>query len=385
MSKLGRNQILVGDVRDRLAEIPDGIVDCVISSPPYFNLRDYGVGGQIGLEQDVGVWVNELRLVLNGLTRVLKPTGSLWLNLGDTYSRHRKHGAAPKSLLLAPERLLLGLADDGWIVRNKVIWAKTNPMPHGVNDRLSNSYDFVYFLTRSAAYHFDLDAIRLPHRSDPPNGHGRRNYPPDHVTPPRWQQRGGGNHGLSAQRRRGEVGHRLGKNPGDVWPIATGSYRGAHFATFPPELVERPLLATCPERLCVRCGAPHQRPVKVTRLNTTNHTGRVQRAAKVHRFERRYIVYREVGSLEPTCDCHATTIPGLALDPFLGAGTVALVAEQHGRDWLGIELNPAYAKLAEKRLADNRARIAGDGPPADMTQDEVVPADKPSTSEGGEP
>src|SRR5579862_2811295 len=148
MSDLVRNRILLGDVRERLADLPSSAIDCAITSPPYFQLRDYGVGGQLGLEPDVEGWVDEMRLALNGLVRVLKPTGSLWLNLGDTYSRHAAYGAPPKSLMLAPERLLLALLEDRWVVRNKVIWAKTNPMPHGVSDRLSNSYDFVYFLTR---------------------------------------------------------------------------------------------------------------------------------------------------------------------------------------------------------------------------------------------
>jgi DNA modification methylase len=386
MSELRRNQILVGDVRERLGEVPDASIDCVITSPPYFHLRDYGIGGQIGLEESVGVWVDELRLVLNGLKRVLKPIGSMWLNLGDTYSRHTKYGASAKSLLLAPERLLIALSDDGWIVRNKVIWAKTNPMPHSVADRLTNSYDLVYFLTRSPRYYFDLDTIRLPHRSTPPSDRAQRSYPPAHAGAPHWRQHGGGNRGLGAQRARGVVGHRLGKNPGDVWPLGSANYHGAHFATFPPALVERPLLATCPERLCIRCGTPHRRAARVTRVELPAPSRQTRRAARlVYHFDKKYRVYRELGLLKPDCSCKAGSRPGVVLDPFLGAGTVALVAEQHRRDWLGIELNPTYAKLAEKRLADDRARRAGDVPPADMTQDEVVAADKPSTSEGGEP
>ena len=239
MSSLVRNRILLGDVRERLADLPSSAVDCAITSPPYFQLRDYGVGGQLGLEPDVEGWVDEMRLALNGLARVLKPTGSLWLNLGDTYSRHAKYGAARKSLVLAPERLLLALSDDGWVVRNKVIWAKTNPMPHSVGDRLTNSYDVVYFLTRSATYWFELDAIRLPHRSLTTARRGTI-YPPEQASAPIWRQRGGGNRGLAVRKAQGVPGHELGKNPGDVWQIAGASFHGAHFATFPPALVERP-------------------------------------------------------------------------------------------------------------------------------------------------
>jgi site-specific DNA-methyltransferase (adenine-specific) len=312
-----RNRILVGDVRERLGEIATESVDCVITSPPYFQLRDYDVPGQIGLEPEIGGWVDELRIALNGLARVLKPTGSLWLNLGDTYSRHAKLGAPAKGLLLAPERLLLALADDGWIVRNKVIWAKTNPLPHCVADRLTGAYDVVYFLTRSPKYHFDLDAIRLPHPS-------------------------------------ASTG-RLGKNPGDVWSLATGSFRGAHFATFPPALIERPLLATCPEQICSTCGTPYKRSVKVTRIE--HGQGRIiPRPARVHDHEHRYTVYRELGQLAPACFCSRSSRPGVVLDPFFGAGTVGLVAERHGRDWLGIELNPAYAALAKHRISDERSQ-----------------------------
>lgn len=349
---ISRNQILIGDVRQRLAEVPDAFVDCVITSPPYYQLRDYGVGGQLGLEGSVDGWVKELRLVLRGLVRVLKPSGSLWLNLGDTYSRHLRHGTPPKGLLLAPERLLLALADDGWIVRNKVIWAKTNPMPHAVKDRLTNSYDVVYLLVRSRGYFFDLDAIRLPHRSAATHRAGR-DYPPRHAQAPRSKQRGGGNHGLASQKARGVVGHWLGKNPGDVWQIASASFAGAHFATFPPALVERPLLATCPELICDQCGTPYNRPTRIWRDDVKRR--RPQRAEpRVRRYRLHYSVRRQRGPLQPGCRCEASSQPGIVLDPFFGAGTVGVVAEQHGRDWLGIELNPVYANLAEQRLANAR-------------------------------
>ena len=136
-----------------------------MTSPPYYMLRDYGSTGQIGLESSVDEWVEHLRLVFAELRRVLKPAGSLWLNLGDSFSRHARYGAPPKSLVCAPERLLLVLAADGWIVRNKVIWAKPNPLPSSVADRLNLTYEVIYLLVRSPQYFFDLDAIREPHGS----------------------------------------------------------------------------------------------------------------------------------------------------------------------------------------------------------------------------
>ena len=330
-SGLLRNVVLVGDVRRRLAGLPAASVDCVVTSPPYFQLRDYGVAGQIGMEADVSGWVDELRLVMRGIARVLKPSGSVWLNLGDTFSRHDRFGAPPKSLLLGPERVGLGLIEDGWVIRNKVMWAKTNTMPSSVRDRLSCSWEVVYFLTRARQYYFDLDAIRVLHRSVRSKSASAGAAIP--TARPQWAgPLAGSNAGLARLKAQGLVGHPLGKNPGDVWALPASNFRGQHFATFPPALVTRPLLASCPERVCRSCGTPWQRePFRA----------------------RGQLVVR--GELRRACHCRKGWQPGLVLDPFAGAGTVGLVAEQHGRDWLGIELNPAFARLAENRIASARA------------------------------
>lgn len=325
MNQLPRNTILVGDAAGRLRELTEGSIDCVITSPPYFQLRDYGVTGQLGLEPTVTAWVTDLRTVLTEVARVLKPTGALWLNLGDSFSRHHRYGGPPKGLLLAPERLLLALAEDGWLVRNKVIWAKTNPMPSSITDRLTLTYEVVYFLVRSPRYFFDLDAIREPHRSKPKPRRATTGPPsrPDWAGPLAATR-----NGLRQARSDGRSGHPAGKNPGDVWHVATHGYRGAHFATFPEELIRRPLLATCPETVCTACGRPWQR-----RPSLRQHSN----------------VHRRSGQLVP-CGCNAPTMPGVVLDPFFGTGTVGALAQRHGRDWVGIELNPAYVRLAHDRL-----------------------------------
>ena len=178
MKVLPRNTILAGDARERLSGLLAESVDCVITSPPYFRLRDYAAADQMGQERSVEEWVASLRAVFREVARVLKPHGSVWLNLGDAYSRHRSWGAAPKGLLAAPERLLLALLADGWLCRNKVIWAKPNPLPQSAVDRLSPTYEVVYFLVRQPAYDFDLDAIRIPHRSG-----GRDGRPPERQEP----------------------------------------------------------------------------------------------------------------------------------------------------------------------------------------------------------
>lgn len=320
MTALPRNTILAGDAATRLCELPSSSIDCCITSPLYFQLRNYNAARQIGLEADVTSWVRALQAVFAQVARVLKPTGALWLNLGDSFSRHPRYGAPPKSLLLAPERLLLALATDGWIVRNKVIWAKTNPLPSSVADRLTLTYEVVYFLTRSSRYFFDLDAIREPHRSSA----AKRARPPLNLTPdwagPLAATRGG----LRRASATGTPGHPLGKNPGDVWQIATHGYKGAHFATFPEALVSRPLLATCPQVICTACGRP----------------------------------WRSKAKLLVPCGCEAPTFPGVVLDPFFGSGTVGVAAQKLGRDWIGIELNPAYIELAQARLVGPGGAVA---------------------------
>jgi site-specific DNA-methyltransferase (adenine-specific) len=351
-----RNRILIGDVRQTLDQLPVDSVDMVITSPPYFRLRDYQAEKQIGLEDNVDRWVDELRLVLNGLKRVLKPSGSMWLNLGDTYSRRDGHGARPKSLLLAPERLALALVSDGWVLRNKIVWSKPNPMPTSVRDRLSCTWEALYFFSKSEHYFFDLDAIRVPHagtRHGRSDGDGNKPKRTTHLTqkasqpspswsvPPTWRGPSAGNHsGLNRLKAAGLSGHPLGKNPGDVWNIPTASFRGAHHAVFPERLVERPIRAGCPEKVCLRCGRPWEH------------------ASAARSRDGQTAATKVVGKLEQACACFITdTTPGIVLDPFMGSGTTAVVAERLGRDWVGIEVNPGFARLAEGRIAAARIGV----------------------------
>ena len=187
--------------------------------------------------------------------------------------------------------------------------------------------------TRRPAYYFNVDAIRVPHRSLAREGRPH----------PREAGRTylGGNGGLGALKAAGLVGHPGGKNPGDVWTLPTASYPGAHFATFPEALVERPLLASCPERICVQCDRPWGRPVRTLRVHTDEGARTVRRPGGLAR-----------------CDCLAPSRPGVVLDPFFGTGTVGAVAARHGRDWLGIELSAAYRRLAERRLAHQERKAA---------------------------
>jgi DNA modification methylase len=323
--------VLIGDALTELRRLPAVSVDVVVTSPPYFRLRDYQVGGQLGLERHVDQWVRSLRAVAREVQRVLVPTGSFWLNLADTYSTHLSQGAGRKSLVLGPERLALALLADGWLLRNKVVWQKANPMPSSVRDRLTCTWDAVYVFVKQPNYFFDLDAIRQPHIS---RHHGRLD--PDHERPrvrEAWRGPNGDDaSGLDLMKARGIVGHPLGKNPGDVWRIASSSYRGAHHATFPVSLAERVIRAGCPEARCSSCLLPWTRQLIRAVAGTAVR-----------------------GALGPTCACDAASEPGRVLDPFFGTGTAAVAAERLRRDWLGIELNPDFAALAERRIQDARA------------------------------
>lgn len=330
--RLPRNHILVGDAYHHLSSLPEGSIDCVVTSPPYFSLRNYGMAGQLGLEASVSDWVGNLLTVMDEVARVLKPAGTVWLNLGDSYSRRDTHGAPPKGLVLAPERLLVALTDRGWLVRNKIIWAKPNPMPMSAADRLTCAWEPIYLLTRSRHYYFDLDAIRCPHRSVRPASRPK----PRRSRPPAWAgPLAGTQDGLDRLHDQGLPGHPLGKNPGDVWTGSTAAGRGGHHATFPEALVRRPILAGVPERVCVRCGLAWRRA----------------------RVARSLGAMAVLGMLQPDCACGADHRAGVVLDPFIGSGTVAVVAEQLGRDWLGIELNPRFAAQAEERVRLTRLRL----------------------------
>jgi len=352
------NNILLGDVFEKIKEIDDNSIDVVVTSPPYWGLRDYGVKGQWGLEKDFHEYLTKLNKLMNCIRRVLKDTGTVWINLGDCYGSHRsnkdnkmvakKQEREPlkgyeKSRMGIPERFYINCIDNGWIARNNIVWYKPNPMPSSVKDRFTNSFEMLYFFTKQKKYYFDLDSIRIPtitvtkpfnvrvrdaHKKkmgnhpkawkkakwedEAYNEKGERkqdNVPSKNVNMykgfnDRWKRKwanveGQSTHSITLKHSGiygsdGEsLNHPKGKNPSDVWKISVKPYKGAHFATFPPDLIERILKCSCPKG-------------------------------------------------------------GLVLDPFIGSGTTALVAKRLGLNYVGIELQKKYLKLIEQRLRDNK-------------------------------
>ena len=379
------NQIHTGECREVMDSMPESSIHCCITSPPYWSQRDYGSDDQIGLEASPEEFVQTLVDVGRSIRKVLRPDGSWWLNLGDTYSgggivgkpddwddmhddenypeeSPAKTSSYPsKCKLLMPHRVAIALIDDGWIVRNDAVWRKKGGgMPESVKDRLSTSMESVFYLVPRQKYWFDLDAIREPYAEHTvrtrhcQSKHGKRNSPDAPGT-----HTHGGIHDKSSNRD--DTMHPSGKNPGDLFVESTASFPDAHFAVMPESLVEPLVKATCPPKVCDECGMAYGRE---TESETTFHSGsgragdkpsgkhsdRVQSNSGDYDIRMGPRTHTKTLGWLKQCDCDTDgTEPGIALDPFVGAGTVCKVAKDHGRRFVGIDLNPDYVSMAQAR------------------------------------
>ena len=380
-----KHTILNGDVIDCLRSLPDACVQCVVTSPPYWGLRDYGVEGQIGLEPTPEDYVEKMVEVFREVRRVLRDDGTLWLNLGDSYNGsggaggdyapgglkagqpkypgRRISALKPKDLVGIPWRVAFALQEDGWYLRSDIIWSKPNPMPESVTDRPTKSHEYVFLLAKQARYFYDADAVREAHK-EPNRGNGER----DRV-----------NYNTGGIIGRGRVGEyeegvRLynptGRNRRTVWEIATQPMPDAHFATFPEALVRPCIMAgTSARGACPECGAPWRRVVERVRYHGLAPVagGKTANLAETHRWNRLdrrrkaalaagvdpHNLFRHGTTLgwQPSCTCgREETVPCVVLDPFGGSGTVAKVARDLGRSSISCELNPEYVEIAKKRL-----------------------------------
>ena len=332
------HRILCGDALTLLRQEPSESIDCCVTSPPYYRARDYHVPGQIGMEDTLDEYLCHLTDVFAEVHRVLKPRGTFWLNVGDAYAQgdaERAKGVRKKSLYGVPWRLALRLVDAGWIMRNVVVWHKSNSIPHPVQDRLTCSWEPVFLFTKSEHYFFDLDEIReplntrLPGFTDAAIARGRPRWnevdaTTEHPSQEYGQVAAKRTYAISARKEaRGYAGNPLGKNPGDVWSLSPASGRETtddniedHHAVFPEALVARCLRAGCPAAVCARCGEPPLRTRGGWRW----------------------------------CGCEAGRRIGIVLDPFLGSGTTSAVAARLQLDSVGIELNPGYCDAARRRV-----------------------------------
>lgn len=406
-------RILVGDVRDRIRELESGSVQTVVTSPPYFGLRDYGHDGQMGLEPTPTEYVAGMVDLFREVRRVLRDDGTLWLNLGDSYAGSGKGanpdgtphpanlsgkqgtnkgtvtginvpqragaiGLKPKDLIGIPWRVAFALQADGWYLRQDIIWAKPNPMPESVRDRCTKSHEYIFLLAKSERYYFDAEAIAEPlsessierlsqetladqRGSDrvPGKTNGRTKavskYHDDEgtVDPAHRTKDGLGGEKfastLAASVARGT------RNKRSVWTVTTKPFKGAHFATFPPDLIEPCILAGSPRECCAVCGAPVERVVERTPATVQSPASDYGDGAGRNDGGRSMLVgaTSETIAYSPSCACGSGTKAATVLDPFGGAGTTGLVASRHGRAAILCELNPEYAAMARDRINDD--------------------------------
>ena len=350
-----RHTILHADVMDGLRSLPDACVQCVVTSPPYWGLRDYGVEGQIGLEPSPEEYVQKIVAVFREVWRVLRHDGTLWLNYGDCYARSRSAwGLKAKDLVGMPWRVAFALQADGWTLRSDIIWRKPNPMPESVRDRPTKSHEYLFLLTKGPRYFYDVDAIR----EKTGNEMTQEEYQQKTAQGATWGTGGIERHAGSYKPGEKKA-HPLGRNRRDVWRIATSYTPDAHFATFPEKLVEPCIKAGTSERgACPECGAPWRRVVEIERSDVPRYNSKSAGRRDCNygdsdstTLRARKIVAREVG-WQPSCACGCEeTVPCTVLDPFVGSGTVSLVAHGLGRSSVGIELNGKYIDIIRNRWA----------------------------------
>ena len=376
-------RILVGDCLERLRTLPEESVHCAVTSPPYWGLRDYGVQGAIGLEPTFGEHLDALVRVFREVRRVLRKDGTCWLNYGDAYANAAPRGSfgdqgdlstgahgervpkrvwpgglKPKDLVMMPARVALALQADGWWLRSEIVWHKPNPMPESVRDRPTSAHEKLFLLTKAARYFYDAVAVRV---ACSPNTHAWRK---DRERAPRkgsdtYDRRAG----TWKEKRTVAEQAEIGANLRNVWTIPTHAYPDAHFATFPPKLVEPCIKAGTSERgCCSACGAPWARVTERKQVNPsnrqTNGPRSVERRQESAGFEQRLETQVETLGWQPTCEHDTEPVPATVLDPFGGSGTVSLVASRLGRDAILIELNPEYAEMAERRIYSDAPLLA---------------------------
>lgn len=402
-----KNTVICGDTLMVLKKLPDECVDTIITSPPYWGLRDYGIKGQIGLEKTLDEYIEKLLKITFELKRVLKKTGVMFWNHGDCYGTGSGAGSREgtkqatnrganyyndtgkkgvqgyeKCMMLQNYRLILSMIDkQKWILRNTIIWNKPNAMPSSVRDRFSNKYEPVFMLVKNKKYWFDLDAVRIPHKDiqdyqrhapfnyrvrEAKKGHkgiiGVKSHNKEmeqyNIKGQRKWSRVQGQSTQSIENHSGYfrngkclVDFSKGKNPGDVWTVTTQPFSEAHFATFPEKLITPMIKAGTPKEICIKCGKARERIIEEERgkeqnsLGASNEEGNTKKGGATYRP---IINSKTVGRTD--CGCNAGFEAGVVLDPFFGAGTVGVVTKKLGRNYLGIELKKDYIKMAERRI-----------------------------------
>jgi len=354
-------------------------IHTIVTSPPYYGLRDYGVDGQIGLEQTPDEYIANLVEVFRECKRILRDDGTLWVNIGDSYAsmksrynqkaqnlnggksqdnvfqgnktdlyHHPELGIKDKDLIGIPWMLAFALRADGWYLRQDIIWAKPNPMPESVKDRCTKSHEYIFLLSKSARYYYDNEAVKeiAVEGSDMGVLRSKCHTDGEFVT---WH-----NPNIKKRQDAGIDSRTAGngfRNKRDVWTVTTKPYKGAHYATFNPELIKPCILAGAPETCCAKCGAPYERVVERDR-KARNELPKDDPRYRPNTYHGSYeningkgdagYTFTQTLGFEPTCDCNAGTSSGIVFDPFVGSGTTVATAIQLGRKGIGLDLSLTY-------------------------------------------
>ena len=409
---INTHKIILGDCIAGMKTMPDGCVQTCITSPPYFGLRNYQGGTEeIGQEQTPESYIQKMVEVFREVRRILRDDGTVWLNLGDSYAsngcyinawyekehnKEKKHlhtenreryedrkafrggefNIKAKDLIGIPWRVAFALQADGWYLRQDIIWNKPNPMPESVTDRCTKSHEYIFLLSKKHHYYFDHEAIREPAAESSAarmlrgvsdthkNVNGAPGQTAHSMNKPRPRQFGAK---VQEGTKRGDVGNTFvdtGKrNKRSVWTVTTKPFRGAHFATFPKDLIEPCVLAGTSEHgCCSKCGAPWNRDVEIKRtfesgsgrsgnLPEGKNGSNLQGGGETKDIRRGPVCHSRTIGWEKTCNCvDAEVVPCTVFDPFTGSGTTAIVSLKHNRNFIGTELNEDYIKIAEDRI-----------------------------------
>ena len=341
---------LQGDVFDNIKKLEDNSIDCVVTSPPYFGLRDYGVDGQFGLEKTYHDYLANTVKVFETFKPKLKDTATIWWNVGDSYSskptgnigksikQKSNNGShdnftrldktsdiTEKNLMMIPNRVAIALQDAGWYIRSEIIWHKPNPMPESVKDRPTSCHEKIWLITKNKKYYYDADAVREPCQDETIRRMtlGNKGKVGKNKNSTGWKQL---NHYWGSEQS--VIDANKGRNRRNVWTITTKPFKGAHFATFPKDLIEPCIKAGCPEKVCVECGTPYLRNFKIittpkreTRNNMVNVIPGRDKPTRMNSKNMESLIKENLG-FKKDCNCETDKFEsGVVLDPFGGSGT----------------------------------------------------------------
>lgn len=347
-----RNSIINENVVEGIEKLPDKSINMVVTSPPYWNLRNYGNKtyckwddgweGQLGNEPNPDLYIKHLCDIFDLINYKIRDDGTIWVNISDTYSSNSKSGAKSKSLIGIPFKFANEMINRDYILRNTIIWHKTNATPCSVKDRFTLDFEYLFFFSKNKKYYFEQQFE--PYKSSPHGGQFGQKSKDKNVQ-------------YAKDTKSSRFYGNLGRNKRTTWTIPTKPSSLSHCAMYPDTLIETPIKAGCPTFVCTKCGNPKVADIKKIKLEDREDNrkkkpredyGKVMKECPNKGWKSKKIH----NGYKPTCDCNTEFKHGIVLDPFMGAGTTALTAKKLNRDYIGFEINREYVKIARNRLIE---------------------------------